>query len=48
MRTRATDMTRLTWQDCVHPQDANPESSVLSVLGDELEDMNVLFGIEDH
>jgi hypothetical protein len=48
MHTRDTYTTRLTWRDCVHPQDANPESSVLSVLGDEPEDMNVLFGIEDH
>jgi hypothetical protein len=48
MRTTATYITRLTWRDCVRPKDANPESSVLSVLGDELEDMNVLFRIEDH
>jgi hypothetical protein len=44
----ASYTTRLTWQDCVRPQDPSPESSVLSILGDELEDMNVLFGIEDH
>lgn len=48
METNATYITRLTWRDCVRPQDSNPESNVLNVLGDELEDPNVLFGIEHH